>query len=138
MTLANGSKDDNEHDEINTTASVDSHDDFADNNERGSKLTTDGSALKGECFAPPGKLGIAIDTINGQSVVHRVREDSPLSGVLRRLDVIIAVDEVDTTSMTSADVTSLMAKRMTGNRKITFLRGKAAQECLKKTSGRIL
>jgi len=96
----------------------------------GAKLATDGSVLKGECFAPPGKLGVAIDTINGQPVVHRVKDDSPLSGVLRRLDVIIGVDEVNTADMSAADVTSLVAKRMGNNRKITYLRGEAAQICL--------
>ena len=47
---------------------------------------------------------------------------------LRRLDVIIAVDEVDTANLTAADVTLLVAKRM-GNktRKIRFLRGKASE-----------
>ena len=96
----------------------------------GAKLATDGSVLKGECFAPPGKLGVAIDTINGQPVVHRVKDDSPLSGVLGRLDVIIVVDEVNTADMSAADVTSLVAKRMGNNRKITYLRGEAAQICL--------
>ena len=97
---------------------------------RATKLALDGSALQGECFAPPGKLGVAIDTVSGHPVVHRVREDSPLSGVLRRLDVIIAVDEVDTTNMNAADVTSLVAKRMDATRKIRFLRGKASEDCL--------
>ncbi len=96
----------------------------------GCQLALDGSALKGECFAPPGKLGVAIDTVSGHPVVHRVREDSPLSGVLRRLDVIVAVDEVDTFNMNAADVTSLVAKRMNKKRKIRFLRGRASEDCL--------
>jgi C-terminal processing protease CtpA/Prc len=95
-----------------------------------SHLSTDGSLLMGECFAPPGKLGIAIDTLNGQPVVHRVREESPLSGVLRRLDVIAAIDDEDTTSMSAAAVTTLMAKKMDQKRKITYLRGKSAQRNL--------
>ena len=94
------------------------------------ELSTDDTLFTGECFAPPGKLGIAIDTLNNQPVVHRVRDESPLSGVLRRLDVIIAVDDEDTSSMSAADVTTLMAKKMDHRRKITYLRGKKAVENL--------
>ena len=88
------------------------------------------STLQSECYAPPGKLGIAIDTVNGQPVIHRVKETSPLFGVLRRLDIIIAIDEVDTSSMSAAAVTSLMAKNMARQRKITFLRGEGAKALL--------
>lgn len=90
----------------------------------GSQISTDGSLLMGECFAPPGKLGIAIDTLKGQPVVHRVRDESPLAGVLRRLDIIVAVDDEDTSSMTAAEVTMLMAKKLGQKRKISYLRGK--------------
>lgn len=88
------------------------------------------STLQSECYAPAGKLGIAIDTVNGQPVIHRVKDTSPLFGVLRRLDIIIAVDEVDTSSMSAAAVTSLMAKHMAKERKITFLRGEGAMALL--------
>lgn len=99
-----------------------------------SVLSTDGSVYIGQCFAPPGKLAIAIDTVNGQPVVHRVREESPLAGVLRRLDIIVAVDEEDTSSMSAADVTTLMAKKMDKRRKITFMRGKKAVHSLTVTT----
>ena len=89
------------------------------------ELSTDGTLFTGECFAPPGKLGVAIDTVNNQPVVHRVLDKSPLSGVLRRSDVIIAVDDEKTSSMSAADVTTLMEKKMDHKRKITYLRGKA-------------
>lgn len=95
-----------------------------------SKLSGNPSALKAVCFAPPGKLGVAIDTINRNPVVHRVSDGSPLTGILRRLDVIIAVDDVDTTSMSAAEVTSLMTKRMGTSRKITYMRGEVVQQFL--------
>lgn len=98
--------------------------------EASSCLSTDGTLLIGECFAPPGKLGIAIDTIKGQPVVHRVREESPLSGVLRRLDIIVGVDDIDTSKMSAADVTTLMARKMDQRRKITYMRGQKAVENL--------
>ena len=134
MSIKRGKSKDYEF-ELNFSTSS-GEDEFVDNQkERPSmELAIDGSALKGECFAPPGKLGVAIDTVNGQPVVHRVRSDSPLVGVLRRLDIIIGVDEVNTSTMTAADVTSLMAKRMGNTRKIIYLRGTAAQDNLKKGS----
>ncbi len=95
-----------------------------------SKLSNDSSTVTAECYAPPGKLGVAIDTVSGNPVVHRVRDGSPLAGVLRRLDVIIAVDDVDTTSMSAAEVTSLMTKKMGKCRKITYMRGEEVQQYL--------
>lgn len=78
---------------------------------------------KKECCAPAGKLGVSIDTVGGQPVIHRVKEDSPLHSILQRLDIIVGVDEIDTSSMSAADVTLIMAKRMSKERRITFLRG---------------
>ena len=86
--------------------------------------------LHSECYAPPGKLGVAIDTINGQPIVHRLKAGSPLEGVLRRLDKIIAIDDVDTSSMSAADVTHLMVKKMNQKRKISFIRGHTGQSLL--------
>ena len=40
------------------------------------------ATMRSECYAPPGKLGVAIDTVNGQPVVHRIKEGSPLKGIL--------------------------------------------------------
>lgn len=109
-------------------------DDLIKKSKSKSEILTDGSAMKGIAIAPAGKLGVAIDTVNGIPVVHRVREDSPLHGVLRRLDIIVAVDEVDTTSMSAADVTSLMAQRMSNSRTISYLRGSAVKESLRKVA----
>ena len=94
------------------------------------QLTTDGSLFMGECYAPPGKVGLAIDTINGQPVIHQVRDHSPLVGVLRHLDVIVGVDDIDTSSMSAADVTQLMSERIGKRKKITFLRGETAKKNL--------
>lgn len=74
-------------------------------------------------FAPPGRVGVAIDVVDGHPVVHRVKRGSPLDGLLRPNDRVLAIDHVDTTCMSAADVTQLMAKRMNFNRRITFVRG---------------
>ena len=73
-------------------------------------------------YAPPGKVGVAIDTIDGHPVVHKVKKGSPLDGLLQPMDAILAIDDVDTTCMSSADVTQLMVKRMNYRRKIVFVR----------------
>ena len=75
-------------------------------------------------YAPPGKVGVAIDVIDGNPVVHKVKRGSPLEGLLQPKDIIIAIDDVDTTCMSAADVTQLMVKRMKFDRKITFVRRK--------------
>jgi hypothetical protein len=73
-------------------------------------------------FAPPGKVGVAIDVVNGNPTVHKIKRGSPLEGLLKPKDLVIAIDDVDTTSMSAADVTHLMVKRMNYRRKITFVR----------------
>jgi hypothetical protein len=73
-------------------------------------------------FAPPGKIGVAIDVLNGQPVVHKVRKGSPLEKMLKPNDVIIAIDDEDMSCMSAADVTSIMVRRMDRVRKITFAR----------------
>jgi C-terminal processing protease CtpA/Prc len=73
-------------------------------------------------FAPPGKVGVAIDVVDGNPIVHKVKSGSPLEGLLKPKDLVIAIDDVDTTRMSAADVTHLMVKRMNYRRKITFVR----------------
>lgn len=81
------------------------------------------SSARTELWAPAGKLGVAIDVVDGQPVVHRVKEDSPLDGFLLKGDKIVAIDETDTSRMSAADVTAVMVRRMTKRRKITYIRG---------------
>ena len=77
---------------------------------------------KQHVFAPPGKIGVAIDVYNGQPVVHKIRKGSPLENMLQPNDVIVAIDEEDTSCLSAADVTSMMVKRMDRVRKITYVR----------------
>lgn len=78
--------------------------------------------LRSHCFAPPGKIGVAIDVDKGQPFVHKIRKGSPLENMLKAGDKIMAIDEIDTSCLNSADVTQIMVKRMDRVRKITFLR----------------
>ena len=73
-------------------------------------------------YAPPGKLGVAIDIFNGQAVVMKIRKGSPITGMLQEGDILLAIDDVDCSCMTLAEVTFLMVKNMERVRRITFVR----------------
>jgi len=86
--------------------------------------------FRGECYAPPGKLGVVLDSINnGPSsvsslvVVHRLKPGSPLDGVLKVMDRIVAIDDIDTSKMSATEVTKVMVSKMRKTRKITYIRG---------------
>jgi C-terminal processing protease CtpA/Prc len=71
--------------------------------------------------APPGKLGIVIDTSLQGPVINKVKEDSPLEGKLIVGDIIIDVDGTDTRAMTATAITKLMVDASGQNRQITVL-----------------
>jgi len=83
--------------------------------------TSDAMTKTRECWAPPGKLGIVIDTSINGPVVHRVNAGSPLEGVLWPGDIIVAINDVDTKSLSASAITSLMAKNMNQRRRLTVL-----------------
>jgi len=98
---------------------------------RHSRLSADESLLftsieqeasRVELWAPAGKLGVAIDVVNGQPVVHSLKNGSPLEGFLAKGDRIVQIDEIDTSMMSAADVTSLMVRRMNERRRIVYIR----------------
>ena len=47
-----------------------------------------------------------------QPVIHRQEEDSPLHGLVQRLDIIVGDDKADTSYTSAMKVTVLMAKRI--------------------------
>mmetsp|Transcript_5047 Transcript_5047/g.8668 ORF Transcript_5047/g.8668 Transcript_5047/m.8668 type:complete len:402 (+) Transcript_5047:207-1412(+) len=73
-------------------------------------------------YAPPGKLGVAIDILNGQAVVMKIRKGSPITGMLQEGDILLSIDDVDCSCMTLAEVTFLMVKNMERVRRITYVR----------------
>jgi len=62
----------------------------------GGRKKGNGNKISRECFAPPGKLGIVIDTTPEGPVIHKVNPGSPLEGIVWPGDIIIAIDDVDT------------------------------------------
>jgi len=74
-----------------------------------------------DCYAPPGKLHIVIHTTKDGPAVHSIREGSALEGHLFPEDLIVAVDDIDTTSCTAEEVIKALAARVDSERKITVL-----------------
>ena len=73
-------------------------------------------------IAPPGKLGIIIDTCSEGPRVHSIKGGSSLEGLIVKGDLILAVDDEDTTEWSAHYLTKLVAKKSNMTRKITVLR----------------
>ena len=74
-----------------------------------------------EIVAPPGKLGIIIDTSSQGPIVHSVKSGSVLAGLVFEGDLIIALDEENTSEWTAHNLTKLVASRSKCERAITVL-----------------
>jgi len=77
--------------------------------------------IRRDAIAPPGKLGIIIDTSSQGPIVHTVKPGSVLEGLLFEGDLIVAVDDEDTSEWSAHSLTRLMAKKSKFERKITVL-----------------
>lgn len=81
-----------------------------------------------QVLAPPGKLGIVIDTTLEGPVVHKVNPGSALEGMLSAGDIIVAIDDVDTRAMSASAITALMVKTANQERQLTVLSEEEIQE----------
>ena len=62
--------------------------------------------------APPGKLGVVIDTPDdGPPVVHAVKDSSVLAGMVEVGDKLIAIDDTDVTTSSAVKVSKIIAKK---------------------------
>ena len=77
--------------------------------------------VRREIVAPRGKLGIITEDCEKGVVVHTVKEDSPLEGLMFPGDLIEGLDNMDVSQMSSAPLTKLMVSRSHHERKITVL-----------------
>ena len=75
-----------------------------------------------DCYAPPGPLGIVIETTPEGPMVHSLKPESKLASLIHTGDLVVGLDDLDTRGMTAATLTRLMAKRtQQPQRKITLL-----------------
>jgi len=77
-----------------------------------------------EVHAPPGRLGVVIDTPEcNNPFVWSIKDSSPIADLVRVGDKLIAVDDKDVTSLTAAKVSEIMTKKATNpTRKLSFIR----------------
>lgn len=74
-------------------------------------------------FAPPGILGVIIDTPeDGASVVRTIRQCSPLRDELLVGDTITAINDEDIHNLNAIEVSRLISSRMNLQRKFTVVR----------------
>ena len=75
-------------------------------------------------FAPPGKLGVIIDTPNdGPPVVSGIKDPSVIAGKVQIGDKLIAVDDEDVSHMTAIAVSKVIGRKSTNpSRKFTIRR----------------
>lgn len=75
------------------------------------------------CFAPPGPLGIIIDTTAEGPMVYAIKPTSQLLGFTMPGDIVVGLDNIETRQMTAPALTRLMARKsQQSQRKITLLR----------------
>eukprot|EP00554_Chaetoceros_debilis_P003324 CAMPEP_0194080556 /NCGR_PEP_ID=MMETSP0149-20130528/6556_1 /TAXON_ID=122233 /ORGANISM="Chaetoceros debilis, Strain MM31A-1" /LENGTH=833 /DNA_ID=CAMNT_0038762305 /DNA_START=114 /DNA_END=2615 /DNA_ORIENTATION=+ len=75
------------------------------------------------CYAPPGPLGVIIDTTAEGPMVHSIKPTSQLLGSMAPGDVVVGLDNIETRQMTAPALTRLMARKsQQPKRKITLLR----------------
>jgi hypothetical protein len=64
-----------------------------------------------DVFAPPGPLGMVVDTVEKGCIVHSLKKNSPMEGLISPGDLIVALDDFDVRKMDAASLTKLMAKK---------------------------
>ena len=77
-----------------------------------------------QIFAPPGKLGVVIDTPDdGAPVVHAVKETSVVVDKVKVGDKLVAVDDEGVRTLTAIKVSKLISRKSANpSRKLTLLR----------------
>jgi hypothetical protein len=72
-----------------------------------------------DVVAPPGKLGMVIDTPNGgMPVVHAIKDTSALADRVRVGDRLLSVDDEDCTGMTAMQVSKLISLKSSKPRRV--------------------
>ncbi|CAJ1957152.1 unnamed protein product [Cylindrotheca closterium] len=64
-----------------------------------------------DVFAPPGPIGVVVDTTPKGCVVHSLRKTSSMQGLINPGDLIVALDDDDVTKLDASELTKLMARK---------------------------
>jgi S1-C subfamily serine protease len=79
------------------------------------------STILREITAPPGKLGLVLNTTDRGPVVQEVASGSPLEGMVWPGDIIISIDDIKTKNMSADQVTQYMTDNLFKKRRLTVL-----------------
>lgn len=81
-------------------------------------------------FAPPGKLGVVIDTPDdGAPIVHAVKDTSVIADRIMVGDKLVAVDDEDVRTMTAIKVSKMISRKGANpSRKLTIIRSVPIQD----------
>jgi len=78
--------------------------------------------VRRDVMTPPGKLGIMVANTNSHGpAVHTIRPGSAMEGLVYVNDIIVSVNEVDTSGYTAEQITQVMRDTVGEERKITVL-----------------
>lgn len=83
-----------------------------------------------EILAPPGKLGVVIDTPDdGAPIVHAIKDTSVIADKIKVGDQLVAVDGEDVRTMTAIKVSKMISKKSKNPiRKLTILRSTIVEQ----------
>jgi len=82
-----------------------------------------------DIYAPPGKLGVVIDTPDDDApVVHAIKDSSCIADKLKVGDKLVAVDDEDVRSMTAIKVSKMISRKSANpTRKLSVIRMTVAE-----------
>lgn len=83
---------------------------------------------KRDCFAPPGKLGLAVRSSTLGPVVTSLHDLSPLQGQMFPGDFIVAIDDLDTRGMPAEILTKVSESRKMNERRFTVMSKRAISQ----------
>jgi C-terminal processing protease CtpA/Prc len=82
-----------------------------------------------ELTAPPGVLGLVIDTVHGGiPTVFSVKEESVIADKVKEGDRLISVNGVDTTELSARNVSKVISRFKDSERTMIFFRQKPSNE----------
>jgi len=71
-----------------------------------------------EIVAPPGKLGVIVDTTEHGLIIHKVKESSPLENIIFPGDKILEIDGMNARNLSASSFSKIIASRVNKMRKI--------------------
>lgn len=81
----------------------------------------DHDMMKRVVVAPAGRLGIVIETTIVGPVVHQIFPNSPVGHMISLGDILVAINDIDTTTMSASAISNLICQTSDRSRTLTIL-----------------